>query len=70
MGKVPKSFIKYVLKLNYELTGDTDIKECSECHKSRLCQEYEKPNGELFYLCEQCTWEMPDEEFKEYYPDM
>ena len=66
-------FVKYVVKLGYTITGETDIVPCTECGKSRLCQQYEAPEparGQAdVYLCEQCTWGISDEYFREYYPD-
>ena len=66
-------FVKYVVKLGYNITGTTDITTCTECGKYRLCQEYEAPQPEAgqadVYLCEQCTWAISDADFREHYPD-
>jgi len=65
----PAMFKKYVLRLGYELTGDTDIHKCTECGKKRLTQIFEKGRKKAF-VCEQCSFGLSDSYFTRYYTDM
>ena len=68
--RCPPSFVKYVLKMNYDITGTLDITTCTECGKVRLSQEYESSDGsKSVWLCEQCTWDLTDEEYDMYYKE-
>jgi len=64
-----KSYIECVLKRNMDII-DFYITECSQCKRTRLCQVFEADDGSREPWCEQCTWELSDEYFKEFYPDM
>jgi len=70
-GHCSPSYVKWVLKMNYDLTGDTKITTCTDCGKrNRLCQEFENHDGShKVYVCEQCTWNLTDDEFTIFYKE-
>lgn len=65
------SYVRWVLKKNYDLTGSLEITTCTDCGKGpRLCQEYESQDGKTkVYCCEQCTWDLTDEQYDMYYKE-